>query len=175
MQIFMSICWIIFSSIITLVGFAGLFMPLGVFASFVVFLPFLLILSGISKLFYYLSFKDFSGANFILFDALMSFLFAIIFIGLGLELTSITIVMIVAFMSMFRGILSLSYVFELKKRGLGWLGLLVLALLNIIISLIFIIHPNIGGITIGFMIALMIFSFGLASLFGYFGVKKLLR
>ena len=48
-----------------------------------------------------------------------------------------------------------------------------IALLNILIAVIFIANPAVGGVTIGFMIALMVLFFGIISLWLGFGSKKL--
>ncbi len=175
MQTFVSALWLIFSVILLVTGLLGCFIPLEVFASFVIFLPFLLLISGICGLFYYLSIRQIAGANFILFDAILNLLFALIFIASGIEFTSEVVVFYVAFMCMFKGILGLSYMFELKKAGFGeWAFVLVVSLLNIIISVIFIIYPQIGGITIGFMISFLVFFFALINLLAFFGIKKFL-
>lgn len=173
MQTFVSALWLIFSVILLVAGLLGCFIPLEVFASFIIFLPYLLLISGICGVFYYLSIRQISGASFVLFDALLNLLFAIIFIASGVAFTSLTVVAFVAFMCMFKGILGLSYMFELKKAGFGeWAFVLVVSLLNIFVSVIFIIYPQIGGITIGFMISFLVFFFALINLLAFFGIKK---
>lgn len=172
MKNFTNMLWLIFSLFMVVVGFAGCLTPLQVFMSFIIFLPFLLILGAVVGFWYYLQIKEFEGANFILLDSLVNVLFAVIFLVGGVEFTSLSVVMIVAFMSMFKGILGFMYMCELKKRAEKYFWLGVFSLLNIIIALVFITYPSIGGLTIGFMISLLVLFFGLANALAWFGFKK---
>lgn len=173
MNSFVSILWLIFSIIMLVGGFVGCFIPLEVFASFVIFLPFVLIISGLCGIFYYFSVKEFSGANFILLDAILNLLFALIFLASGVEFTSLSVVMIVAFMALFKGILGLFYTFKFKRSGFSeWSWMLVVSILNIFVAVIFILYPQIGGITIGFMISFLVFFFALVNIFAFISIKK---
>ena len=175
MKTLSSILWLIFSLLTIVVGIGGLLIPLEVFASLIVFLPWLLLFGAIVNVIYYFDLKK-KGAgsmNLLLIDALLRFLFALIFFASGIAFTSLTVVAFIAFMAMFKGILGISYAFELKKQGLNWIWVLISSILSIIISVFFIIFPQIGGFTIGFMFAFMVLWFGMVSLFSWFEFRKL--
>lgn len=124
MKTLSSILWLIFSVLTIVVGALGLLIPLEVFASLVVFLPFLLLFGAIVNVAYYFSFKDKDpdGVRLLIIDAILSFLFAIIFFAIGVDITSLTLIAFVAFMSMFKGILALAMRLNLKRKSKAGYG-----------------------------------------------------
>lgn len=176
MRIFGSVIWILFSAFIIVGGVVGCFTPLETLASFAILLPILLLIGGISECVYYFRIKNFNGSRILLLDGILSLLFAIIFFVSGVEFTSITLVYFVAFIVMFRGILALSYAFDMRTAQISsWGWILLFGILNILISMIFVIFPQIGGITIGIMISVLIILFGIALLLGWWSVLKIFR
>lgn len=175
MKTLASVLWVIFSIVLIASALIGLFTPLEVFASFIFFLPFILIVGGVSNLAYYLSYRDFEGSSLLLMDGILNFIFAFVFIASGVEFTSLATIYFFAFMTAFKGILGISYALELKKGGFsGWGLSLVWAILTLVVAAIFIAVPTIGGITLGVMISLLVLFFGLVSLFAFFGIKRVL-
>lgn len=186
MRVFGSIIWVLFSCIMIVGGIAGCFTPLETLASVAFLLPIFLIVSGVVDLVYYFRIKKASkelfadsvtshgGAQVLLLDGIFNLIFAVIFIAVGIEFTSLTIVFLVAFVAMFRGILALIYAFDIRKVGIkSWWWILILGIVNIAVSMIFVIFPQVGGITIGIMISVLIALFGVASLLGFWGVSRL--
>lgn len=175
MKVLASIGWVIFSLLLIVAGVSGCVMPQSMFESLVVALPFLLIFGGIFTIVYYISFREFEGSSVFLLDGIFNLLFAFLFLYSGAGFTALSVVYFAAFLCMFRGVLGISYVFWFKKAGFGsWLWVLVFAILNIILAVIFIIYPDVGGLTIGFMLGFLVLSFGILNLLSWWGVKKLL-
>lgn len=175
MKILGSIVWIVFSVLMIVGGIIGLVTPLETFASLIFLLPIFLFVGGIGSVLHYINVRHTGGAGFILADGLMSIAFAIIFYMSPMGFTSMFVVTFVAFMTMFKGILGLGYAFELKKLGVSWVLALIVSILNVIIAVVFIVFPIIGGITMGVMIALLVLFFGLASLALWFSNKEILK
>ncbi|OCR09647.1 HdeD family acid-resistance protein [Helicobacter pullorum] len=173
MKFFSYVIWLLFSVVMIASGVFGCLMPLETFMGFAVLLPMFLLIGGLSNVIYYFYAREARGAEFILVDGLLNLLFAWIFFWNGIDFTSLAIVAFVAFMILFKGILGIGYAFKLKKLGFGWGMTFFIALLNILIAVIFIANPAVGGVTIGFMIALMVLFFGIISLWLGFGSKKL--
>ena len=173
MKFFSYVVWLLFSAVMIASGVFGCLMPLETFVGFAVLLPIFLLIGGLSNVIYYFYAREARGAEFILVDGLLNLLFAWIFFWSGIDFTSLAIVAFVAFMILFKGILGIGYAFKLKKLGFGWGITFFIALLNILIAVIFIANPAVGGVTIGFMIALMVLFFGIISLWLGFGSKKL--
>lgn len=175
MKVLASIGWVIFSVLLIVAGVSGCVMPESMFESLVMVLPFLLIFGGVFNIVYYIYFKEFEGSSMFLLDGIFNLLFAILFLCSGVDFTGAFVVYFVAFLCMFRGGLGISYVFWLKKAGFGsWIWVLVFAILNIILAVLFIIYPEIGGLTIGFVLGFLVLSFGILNLLSWWGVKKLL-
>ena len=173
MKFFSYVIWLLFSVVMIASGVFGCLMPLETFVGFAVLLPIFLLIGGLSNVIYYFYAREARGAEFILVDGLLTLLFAWIFFWYGIDFTSLAIVAFVAFMILFKGILGIGYAFKLKKLGFGWGMTFFIALLNILIAVIFIANPAVGGVTIGFMIVLMVLFFGIISLWLGFGSKKL--
>lgn len=175
MKTFSRILWLIFSLLTIAMGIGGLFIPLELFASLIILLPWLLLCGALSNVIYYFYLKDknVGDMNILLIDALLSVLFAIIFFVSGIFVTGYTVIMFIAFMAMFKGIIGLYYMFKYKKQGADWVWLLISSILSIIIAIIFILFPGVGGLTTGFMIAFMVLWFGIISLLAWFGIKKI--
>lgn len=173
MKFFSYVVWLLFSVVMIASGVFGCLMPLETFVGFAVLLPIFLLIGGLSNVIYYFYAREARGAEFILVDGLLNLLFAWIFFWKGIDFTSLAIVAFVAFMILFKGILGIGYAFKFKKLGFGWGMTFFIALLNILIAVIFIANPAVGGVTIGFMIALMVLFFGIISLWLGFGSKKL--
>ncbi|EES89412.1 HdeD family acid-resistance protein [Helicobacter canadensis] len=165
--------WLLFSVVMIVSGVFGCFMPLETFMGLAVLLPVFLLVGGLSNVIYYFYARRVSGAEFILIDGLLNLLFAWIFFYNGIDFTSQVIVIFVAFMILFKGILGIGYALKLKKLGLEWLIVFIFAFLNIIVAMIFIVNPTIGSVTIGFMIALMVLFFGIISFWFGLSSKKL--
>lgn len=173
MQTLSSILWVVFSCVVIIGGAAGIIAPLEVVDSLAFLLPIFLCVGGIVDIVYYWRVRAFSGAQILLLDGIFSLLFAVIFFSMERESTALTIIYFVAFLAMFRGILAFVYAFDIRAfhTGAFWL-MLLLGLLNIAISLLFIIFPQLGGITIGVIVSLFVMLFGVASLLGWWSVRK---
>ena len=173
MKFFSYVIWLLFSVVMIASGVFGCLMPLETFVGFAVLLPMFLLIGGLSNVIYYFYAREARGAEFILVDGLLNLLFAWIFFWNGIDFSSLAIVSFVALMILFKGLLGIGYAFKLNKLGFGWVLTFFIALLNILIAVIFIANPAVGGVTIGFMIALMVLFFGIISLWLGFGSKKL--
>lgn len=173
MQILSSILWVVFSCVVIIGGVAGMLAPLAVVDSLALLLPIFLCVGGVVDIAYYWRVRAFQGAQILLLDGIFSLLFALIFFSMERESTALTIIYFVAFLAMFRGILAFVYAFDIKSfhAGAFWL-MLLLGVLNVAISMLFIIFPQLGGITIGVVVSLFVMLFGIASLLGWWSVRK---
>lgn len=179
MRILLSALSIICSLLLIVAGITGLFVPQEVFATLVIYLPFILIISGLISLFAYFSGGSGFGLNvwggsYVLMDGLLNILFAVVFLAMGLEFTSAFIVYYVAFMCMFRGVLSFAWAFDMRKIGAGyWVWVLLFAIANIALAIIFVIYPQFAGITLGVVISLIILFYGILWLVAWFAFHRI--
>lgn len=175
MKILSNIVWIAFALLMIITGILGLLNPVGVFASLVLFLPWFLLVGAVANVIYYfvLHKKEGKYTNMLLIDALLSVLFAVIFFMQGILLTSISVVFFAAFMAMFKGILGFCYALELKQSKQSWALVCISSILSIILAVIFVVYPEIGGLSIGFILAFMMLMFGITSLCVWAGVRDL--
>ncbi|MWV62482.1 hypothetical protein DCO58_03995 [Helicobacter saguini] len=174
MRILLSALSIICSLLLIVAGVTGLFVPQEVFATLVVYLPFILILSGLISLFTYFGVANVWGGSYVLLDGLTNILFAIVFLAMGVEFTSSFIVYFVAFMCMFRGVLCIAWSLDMRKIGAGfWIWVLLFGIINAAIAVVFVIYPQVGDITIGVLISLIILFFGISWLVSWFAFHKI--
>lgn len=165
---------VICSLLLIISGITGLFVPQDVFASLVIYLPFILIASGIISIVYYFYVQDVPGSSYVLLDGLTNILFAVIFIMMGPEFTGKIILYFVAFMCMFRGVMCIAWSFDFKRLGAGfWVWILLFGIVNAAIAVIFVVYPKVGGIAIGVLISLTILFFGIVWLAAWAAFHKI--
>ncbi|PAF42228.1 DUF308 domain-containing protein [Helicobacter sp. 11S03491-1] len=173
MKSFLSVIWFLFGLIMLICGIVSIFTPIETFFTLMLIIPIVLIIGGIVGILHYLNIKNIINAQWLLADSLLSLLFGILFIWGGIGFASIIMIYFVAFLAIFKGILGMISSFDLRKSGFGqWLWLFIISIINIIIGIIFSIHPNVASATIGVLAGIYFVFFGIISLFAWWGTKK---
>lgn len=176
MRILLNILSVICSLLLIVAGVTGLFVPSDVFMTLATFLPYILLISGITSIVFYFSISsDYAGSSYILFDGLINLLFSVIFFVMGVEFSGQFIVLYVAFMCMFRGVMCIALAFDFRRLGSGfWIWNLLFGIANAVVAVLFVVYPQVGGITIGVLFSLTMLFFGLAWLIAWIGITRVI-
>ena len=136
---------------------------------------FLMIFSGISSIFYFVSLRHLIGSGIILLDGIVSTICGIIIIS-NLLISAATIPYFVAIFTIVRGAVSIASSIDLKKQGYDkWGWTLFSGILTIIAGIILTFNPLLGTLYLSIVLGCGLILYGIVTIQLWFGYKRLFK
>ena len=175
MSKFSRVLWLIFGIALIISGIIAIFNPLETVVMLAYIIGFLMIFSGISSIFYFVSLRHLIGSGIILLDGIVSTICGIIIIS-NLLISAATIPYFVAIFTIVRGAVSIASSIDLKKQGYDkWGWTLFSGILTIIAGIILTFNPLLGTLYLSIVLGSGLILYGIVTIQLWFGYKRLFK
>ncbi len=175
MSKFSRVLWLIFGIALIISGIIAIFNPLETVVMLAYIIGFLMIFSGISSIFYFVSLRHLIGSGIILLDGIVSTICGIIIIS-NLLISAATIPYFVAIFTIVRGAVSIASSIDLKKQGYDkWGWALFSGILTIIAGIILTFNPLLGTLYLSIVLGSGLILYGIVTIQLWFGYKRLFK
>ncbi len=175
MSKFSRVLWLIFGIALIVSGIVAIKYPLNTTITVAYIIGFLMIFSGISSIFYFVSLRHLSGSGIILLDGIVSTICGIIIIS-NLLISAAVIPYFVAIFTIVRGAVSITSSIDLKKNGYDkWGWTLFSGILTIIAGIILTFNPLLGTVYLSVVLGCGLILYGIITIQLWFGYGRLFK
>ena len=175
MSKFSRVLWLIFGIALIVSGIVAIKYPLNTTITVAYIIGFLMIFSGISSIFYFVSLRHLSGSGIILLDGIVSTICGIIIIS-NLLISAAVIPYFVAIFTIVRGAVSITSSIDLKKNGYDkWGWTLISGILTIIAGIILTFNPLLGTVYLSVVLGCGLILYGIITIQLWFGYGRLFK
>ena len=175
MSKFSRVLWLIFGIALIVSGIVAIKYPLNTTITVAYIIGFLMIFSGISSIFYFVSLRDFAGSGIILLDGIVSTICGIVIIS-NLLISAAFIPYFVGIFTIVRGVVSIVSSIDLKKQGYDkWGWALFSGILTTIAGIILTVDPLLGIIYISMIVGCGLILYGIITIQLWFAYGKFFK
>ena len=175
MSKFSRVLWLIFGIALIVSGIVAIKYPLNTTITVAYIIGFLMIFSGISSIFYFVSLRHLSGSGIILLYGIVSTICGIIIIS-NLLISAAVIPYFVAIFTIVRGAVSITSSIDLKKNGYDkWGWTLFSGILTIIAGIILTFNPLLGTVYLSVVLGCGLILYGIITIQLWFGYGRLFK
>ena len=167
--------WLIFGIALIISGIVAIKYPLNTTITVAYIIGFLMIFSGISSIFYFVSLRQFAGSGIILLDGIVSTICGIIIIS-NLLISAAVIPYFVAIFTIVRGAVSIASSIDLKKQGYDkWGWTLFSGILTLIAGIILTFNPLLGTLYLSIVLGCGLILYGIITIQLWFAYGRLFK
>lgn len=167
--------WLIFGIALIISGIVAIKYPLNTTITVAYIIGFLMIFSGISSIFYFVSLRHFAGSGIILLDGIVSTICGIIIIS-NLLISAAVIPYFVAIFTIVRGAVSIASSIDLKKHGYDkWGWTLFSGILTLIAGIILTFNPLLGAFYLSIVLGCGLILYGIITIQLWFAYGKFFK
>lgn len=175
MSKFSRVLWLIFGIALIISGIIAVCNPAKTILWLAYVIGFLMVFSGISSIFYFVSLRHFSGSSIILIDGIVSTICGIIIIS-NLLISAAVIPYFVAIFTIVRGAVSIASSIDLKKHGYDkWGWALFSGILTVIAGIILTFNPLLGTVYLSVVLGLGLILYGIITIQLWFAYGKFFK
>ena len=175
MSKFGRVLWLIFGIALIVSGIVAIKYPLNTTITVAYIIGFLMIFSGISSIFYFVSLRHLAGSGIILLDGIVSTICGIVIIS-NLLISAAVIPYFVAIFTIVRGAVSITSSIDLKKNGYDkWGWTLFSGILTVIAGIILTFNPLLGTVYLSVVLGCGLILYGIITIQLWFAYGRIFK